>query len=423
MRGAAALLAVLSLTGAAPAAASTVAVRGDRLVYSASPGEFDGVDPRVEAPGDGAEQSYVFSDSPVPGAGCRRPEGRQDTWCRKTGVSDMLFDLGDLGDYARIDVPVPAFVLGGTGDDFLFLAREGFVNGGDGDDRLLVDVGSDAGVRAGAGRDAVYLSFDFVGEPRPMGRPRRPGWTVSLQTGRIESFGGRPRSREISGVEKLTGSSLADRITGDAGGNSIVGFLGTDRISGRGGDDRLDALDHYRDPDAHHATNDHYRLARDTIACGGGRDRVRADVRDRWSGDCERVRVYGLYKRTGLNYDLEPVPVDAARLVRFVLNGDGAGERLSGSRAAANSIAGRGGDDVISGGRRRDSIGAGAGADSIDARHGRDRIRAGTGDDTVVALDRQRDTISCGGGTDTVAADRRDRVARDCEVVRRPQRQ
>ena len=34
--------------------------------------------------------------------------------------------------------------------------------------------------------------------------------------------------------------------------------------------------------------------------------------------------------------------------------------------------------------------------------------------------DGQPDTVACGAGRDTVKADRRDEVAGDCEVVRRP---
>jgi hypothetical protein len=47
-----------------------------------------------------------------------------------------------------------------------------------------------------------------------------------------------------------------------------------------------------------------------------------------------------------------------------------------------------------------------------------DRVAAGGGDDRIVAWgDGLRDTISCGSGSDLVNAERRDRVAADCETV------
>jgi Tol biopolymer transport system component len=64
-------------------------------------------------------------------------------------------------------------------------------------------------------------------------------------------------------------------------------------------------------------------------------------------------------------------------------------------------VCGRKGDDRIVAGGGRDAIVAGAGADVIDAR------------------DSQIDAVRCGAGRDTVLADRSDRVAADCEHVRR----
>jgi Ca2+-binding RTX toxin-like protein len=64
-------------------------------------------------------------------------------------------------------------------------------------------------------------------------------------------------------------------------------------------------------------------------------------------------------------------------------------------------IRGRGGNDVIVGGRGRDTLEGGAGNDRINARDG------------------AVDVVRCGTGRDVVIADRVDRVARDCEVVRR----
>jgi len=63
-----------------------------------------------------------------------------------------------------------------------------------------------------------------------------------------------------------------------------------------------------------------------------------------------------------------------------------------------------------------------SGADSITGTPGADEVRARGGDDTIDVTGNERDRVLCGAGDDTVRADRRDRVARDCETVRRPTR-
>ncbi len=60
-----------------------------------------------------------------------------------------------------------------------------------------------------------------------------------------------------------------------------------------------------------------------------------------------------------------------------------------------------------------------SGADHIAAGDGRDAITAGAGADTIDAREGEADVIACGAGRDTVIADRSDRVAADCERVRR----
>jgi RTX calcium-binding nonapeptide repeat (4 copies) len=57
--------------------------------------------------------------------------------------------------------------------------------------------------------------------------------------------------------------------------------------------------------------------------------------------------------------------------------------------------------------------------DVLFAGRGRDRLFGGSGRDVLYTKDAARDTVSCGAGRDLAYADRRDRVARDCELVRR----
>jgi RTX calcium-binding nonapeptide repeat (4 copies)/WD40-like Beta Propeller Repeat len=75
--------------------------------------------------------------------------------------------------------------------------------------------------------------------------------------------------------------------------------------------------------------------------------------------------------------------------------------------------------DDIRGTPLRDLIDGRGGADRIVGGGGDDRISGGGDDDRIVSKDRYRDTVHCGPGVDRVVADYRDRIARDCEHVRR----
>jgi TolB protein len=59
------------------------------------------------------------------------------------------------------------------------------------------------------------------------------------------------------------------------------------------------------------------------------------------------------------------------------------------------------------------------GADDIEPLGGKDYVYAGAGPDVINSSDKRSDVISCGPGRDRVFADRKDKVARDCERVRR----
>lgn len=82
-------------------------------------------------------------------------------------------------------------------------------------------------------------------------------------------------------------------------------------------------------------------------------------------------------------------------------------------------IDGTPGADDLRGTPLRDLIDGRGGADRIVGAGGNDRISGGPGGDTISSKDRYRDTVGCGPGVDRVVADYRDRIARDCEHVRR----
>ncbi len=77
------------------------------------------------------------------------------------------------------------------------------------------------------------------------------------------------------------------------------------------------------------------------------------------------------------------------------------------------------GRDRLAGGKDRDRLDGGGGPDVLIGGPGKDRHEGGPGSDTIKARDGERDKVSCGSGRDTAIADKKDRVDRDCERVRR----
>lgn len=118
------------------------------------------------------------------------------------------------------------------------------------------------------------------------------------------------------------------------------------------------------------------------------------------------------------------VPVGACAVTRTgtrkadKLTGTVRGDRLLGGRGA-DLLRGGPGDDCLLGEQGNDRLDGGPGADLLDGGPGSDRIKGGAGNDRVEARDKRRDSIACGAGIDQVTADRKDRVARDCERVKR----
>jgi RTX calcium-binding nonapeptide repeat (4 copies) len=89
-----------------------------------------------------------------------------------------------------------------------------------------------------------------------------------------ESLVGTPASDEITGGggrDVVRGRPGDDCLNGGRGGDTVRGGAGGDRLNGGAGNDRLRAVDG----------------ARDTIRCGRGRDRVKADAQDRVAPSCE----------------------------------------------------------------------------------------------------------------------------------------
>lgn len=100
--------------------------------------------------------------------------------------------------------------------------------------------------------------------------------------------------------------------------------------------------------------------------------------------------------------------------------GDGGGgkDRLQG-QTGHDRMDGGPGRDRIKGGPGNDRLTGGGGRDRINGGNGKDRLNGGGGNDRIKSADKSRDIVKCGAGKrDVVVADRRDRVAKDCERVK-----
>ena len=134
------------------------------------------------------------------------------------------------------------------------------------------------------------------------------------------------------------------------------------------------------------------------------------------AGESRGVAALGMVRRLGLDRDSRAIPLQA----RLYVTADRAlhatydlfftPSRCRTLDAGGGRIDGTGFADQICGRR---------GADEIHPGYGKDYVTAGAGPDVIYARDGYRDVISCGRGRDRVIADRKDKVSRSCERVRR----
>lgn len=200
---------------------------------------------------------------------------------------------------------------------------------------------------------------------------------------------------------RLVVGACSNRLTATEGPDLLVGTTHGDAVSALGGDDKV-------------ATGQ----GADCLAGDAGRDELDGGTDDdQITGGLGRDRLFG-----GAGEDIIRGNQD-----RDHINGGSGNDRLRGD-AGSDFLAGGSNNDTLLGGSGADSlrgetgndrINGGAGNDSINAGKGGNRINAGSGNDKVYAVNGRRDRITCGTGRDTVRADRRDRVAKSCEVVRR----
>jgi Tol biopolymer transport system component len=137
-------------------------------------------------------------------------------------------------------------------------------------------------------------------------------------------------------------------------------------------------------------------------------------------GESREVTAFAMARRVGLDQNSRAAPL-RVRLHATAKGASGSLQRtdelfFTPSRCVTLDP-GSGGR--IYGTRFADQLCGRRGADSIHPGQGKDRVSAGAGPDVIYAVDKARDVISCGSGRDLVIANRTDKVAGDCERVRR----
>jgi len=273
------------LLAAGPAEAATVSVdvgvgdEGDDVQYSfsAAPGEANRVTVGVRRTA-GSRRTVVFRDAGapiVPGDGCAAGAGGEVV-CR-----------GELGDFANsvnvssgngddtIDASsvrlrgFTVFVDGGSGSDLLRGSRTlpnalfgDFASSERGDDRVIGGRAADF-LQGGPGDDVLD---GRGGRDEASYRIYRRGVRVDLAAGSATARGERDRLRSIEDVEGGAGN---DVLRGSARNNAIQGLEGDDLLDGRGGDDLLAGTE---------GSRSRGRPDRDLLRGGSGRDSLFGDA-------------------------------------------------------------------------------------------------------------------------------------------------
>jgi Ca2+-binding RTX toxin-like protein len=335
--------------------------------------------------------------------------------------------FGEAGDDVIVDSTFgnDRRLYGGPGNDLIKGGRgSDLIKGGDGNDQLYGESGTE-NITGGDGDDLLD-----GGAARDILAGNNGSDVVHGDSGDDTLEGG-------SGADQVDGGSGADELFGDEGDDLVVGGPGPDVIDGGDGDDTIRAADD----------------SRDEVDCGEGNDTVFVEAdfpaRDTLI-NCETVT---------------PVPPegandsDAASVISGTQNADvlrgtpgddslfgkGGDDKLFGGagddyvdgeygadelhggpgndtiagRSNDDRIFGDAGDDHITGDRGFDHISGGSGNDEIFGNLDPDTISGGPGNDRINVVRGDHDTVRCGPGHDVVFADPADRVASDCEDVRR----
>ncbi len=203
-----------------------------------------------------------------------------------------------------------------------------------------------------------------------------------------------------------------DTVDGGGGSDSIFSSRGQDSLFGGAGDDRLNGSED-----------------EDLIRGGAGDDTLFSGLLDDDSDQAfggsgiDLVDFDGANARVKVSLDNQANDGVAGendnvhRDIEDIIGTEGP-DILIGSKFA-NQLDGGDGRDKLRGLAGLDGLDGGRGGDLLAGGGGADALDAGAGPDRLLARGGGADDLSCGSSVDRGTADRRDRLAGDCDRVRR----
>ena len=284
-------------------------------------------------------------------------------------------------------------LIGGrnTGNDVLF--------GGFGDDYINADAGNDT-VFGGGDWDTYSLIPTFHDATAYRGA------NINLATGRaLDSWGG---TDQLSGIEELIGSLMADRFTGSDGDEQFSGLRGNDTINGGGG---FDIVMYDRDLENGGRLGVNVNLATGIATDGWGNtdrllnveavvgtarnDTLVGNTRDNRFQGGDGVDVFnGGLGRDAVDFYLDNTLNGAVvnlSLTTEQVQNDGFGNRETlvsieslGGTGFGDSLTGNGFANELFGDAGSDTLSGGGGNDTLNGAAGVDTLTGGTGADVFV---------------------------------------
>jgi trimeric autotransporter adhesin len=316
-------------------------------------------------------------------------------------------------------------LYGGAGDDRLE-GSEGVdeLAGGDGNDTLLGNGGDDS-IRAFlhvSGGSYGDDSVDGGGGLDTLRFDGAAGSGVEVDLAAGVASGGGTGSLQITAVENVLGSALADRIVGDGAANVLDGGGGADTLNGGAGNDTLDGGD---GADifvfAHHGA-----AHADQLAFAGGADKIALDasvfntIGALGGFNAGDARFFaGAGASAGQDASDRVIYDTSSGILWYDAdgNGSGAAQRLATLEGAPTLAAtdlqafqgiaggmlinGTAGSDALSGGPAQDTINGLGGNDTLDGLLGHDRLDGGAGNDSLTGHE-GADVLLGGDGNDSL---------------------
>ena len=279
-------------------------------------------------------------------------------------------DRSEGGYYGR------QILRGEAGDDDLRGGNDADVLlGGSGNDWLTGYLGNDS-LRGGSGNDMIDYSESIPADGSTSSNelPVR----VDLRSGRATGLG----RDTLTSVEGVNGGTGKDLLLGTSGANTFG--LGVNELQGN-------------------------PLEGDVIKGRGGRDTLTPQV---WVSETGGMRVDLAAGRA----QFESHPPATISSIEIVIGTDSPyfHDVLLGDEHA-NTLRGRGGDDIISGHGGNDQLSGGSGRDNLRGGAGRDVLSGGSNDDDLGG-GAGRDRNYGGSGRDRCTSPATGRLARSCEL-------